>query len=110
VTKSTRGAVCRERGRIEHLDAARIAELLYEAAETHHVVYRISDGEDSDWAAWYADWLLTLSTLRPSSRRFPCAAIWFIRSSNSTAAIPIGTPTNPGTVYARGLIERVPPR
>ena len=43
--------------------AAQIAELLHEAAETHHVVYRIRDGEDPDWASWYADWLLELSEL-----------------------------------------------
>ncbi len=42
---------------------ARIAELLHEAAETHHVVYRITDGDDPDWASWYADWLLDLSEL-----------------------------------------------
>jgi hypothetical protein len=41
----------------------RVAELLHEAAETHHVVYRISEGEDPDWASWYADWLLDLSGL-----------------------------------------------
>ena len=41
----------------------RIAELLREAAETHHTVYRISDGDDADWASWYADWLLDLSEL-----------------------------------------------
>jgi hypothetical protein len=40
-----------------------ISELLHEAAETHHVVYRITDGEDPDWASWYADWLLNLSEL-----------------------------------------------
>jgi hypothetical protein len=40
-----------------------IAELLHEAAETHHVVYRIVDGDDPDWASWYADWLLDLSEL-----------------------------------------------
>ena len=40
-----------------------IADLLHEAAETHHVVYRITDGEDPDWASWYADWLLNLSEL-----------------------------------------------
>src|SRR5262249_16281028 len=40
-----------------------VAELLHEAAETHHVVYRIVDGDDPDWASWYADWLLTLSEL-----------------------------------------------
>lgn len=42
---------------------AHIAELLHEAAETHHTVYRITDGEDPDWASWYADWLLDLSEL-----------------------------------------------
>jgi hypothetical protein len=41
----------------------RIAELLHEAAETHHVVYRITDGDDPDWASWYASWLLELSEL-----------------------------------------------
>ena len=41
----------------------RIAALLHEAAETHHTVYRITDGDDPDWASWYADWLLELSEL-----------------------------------------------
>ena len=41
----------------------RVAELLHEAGETHHVVYRITDGDDPDWASWYADWLLDLSEL-----------------------------------------------
>jgi hypothetical protein len=40
-----------------------IAALLHEAGETHHLVYRIVDGEDPDWASWYADWLLKLSEL-----------------------------------------------
>jgi hypothetical protein len=44
-------------------DTAAIADLLHEAAETHHVVYRIVDGDDPDWASWYADWLLSLSEL-----------------------------------------------
>jgi hypothetical protein len=42
---------------------SRIAELLHEAAETHHTVYRITDGVDDDWASWYADWLIRLSEL-----------------------------------------------
>ena len=45
--------------------SARIAALLREAAETHHRVYRIVDGDDPDWASWYADWLLRLSELPP---------------------------------------------
>ena len=40
-----------------------VAELLHEASETHHAVYRIVDGDDPDWASWYADWLLNLSEL-----------------------------------------------
>ena len=43
--------------------AVTLAELLHDAAETHHVVYRITDGDDPDWASWYADWLLNLSEL-----------------------------------------------
>jgi hypothetical protein len=41
----------------------RVAALLHEAGETHHLVYRIVDGDDPDWASWYADWLLNLSEL-----------------------------------------------
>jgi hypothetical protein len=40
-----------------------IAGVFHQAAETHHVVYRIVDGDDADWASWYADWLLALSEL-----------------------------------------------
>jgi hypothetical protein len=40
-----------------------ISNLLREAAETHHRVFRIVDGADDDWASWYADWLINLSEL-----------------------------------------------
>jgi hypothetical protein len=43
--------------------AQQISGLLHEAAETHHTVYRISDGEDPDWASWYGHWLVNLSEL-----------------------------------------------
>ena len=43
--------------------SAKIASLLNEAGETHHLVYRIVDGDDPDWASWYADWLVELSEL-----------------------------------------------
>ena len=42
---------------------ARVSALLHEAAETHHRVFRISDGADDDWASWYSQWLVTLSEL-----------------------------------------------
>jgi len=40
-----------------------LSALLHEAAETHHIVFRITDGDDPDWASWYADWLLDHSEL-----------------------------------------------
>jgi hypothetical protein len=43
--------------------AKRISALLHEAGETHHVVYRITDGDDPDWASWYSEWLTKLSEL-----------------------------------------------
>jgi hypothetical protein len=43
--------------------SAKVSELLHEAAETHHRVFRITDGADDDWASWYADWLVRLSEL-----------------------------------------------
>ena len=42
---------------------ARLSAVLKEAGETHHLVYRIHDGVDPDWASWYADWLINLSEL-----------------------------------------------
>jgi hypothetical protein len=43
--------------------ADQVGQLLHEAAETHHRVYRITDGADADWASWYGDWLVRLSEL-----------------------------------------------
>lgn len=40
-----------------------VSELLHEAAETHHVVYKLVDGNDDDWATWYSEWLINLSKL-----------------------------------------------
>ena len=41
----------------------RVADLLHEAGEVHHVVYRITDGADDDWASFYANWLTRHSEL-----------------------------------------------
>jgi hypothetical protein len=38
--------------------ATQIAAPVHEADETHHLVYRMVDGEDPDWASRYADWLV----------------------------------------------------
>jgi hypothetical protein len=43
--------------------AQALAQLLHQAAETHRIVFAVSDGDDPDWASWYADWLVNLSAL-----------------------------------------------
>ena len=43
--------------------AKKISVLLHEVGETHHVVFRITDGEDPDWASWYSEWLTENSEL-----------------------------------------------
>ena len=49
----------------------RISDLLHEAGEVHHVVYRITDGADDDWASFYADWLIDHSELSNALGRTP---------------------------------------
>ncbi len=44
-------------------DLTKISDLLHEAGETHHIVFRITDGADDDWASWYSDWLTSHSEL-----------------------------------------------
>jgi hypothetical protein len=41
---------------------AAIRQLLHEAAEPH-IVFRITDGANDDWASWYAKRLVRLSRL-----------------------------------------------
>jgi hypothetical protein len=53
------------------IDAGAVAVLLHEVAETHHRVYRITDGDDPDWASWYANWLIDLSELPELIGRTP---------------------------------------
>jgi hypothetical protein len=66
----------RDAGPMGHHDVmdertTKISELLHEAGETHHRVYRIVDGADDDWASWYADWLIRLSELPELLGRVP---------------------------------------
>jgi hypothetical protein len=51
--------------------AQRVRDLLHEAGEVHHVVYRITDGADDDWASFYADWLIDHSELPETLGRAP---------------------------------------
>src|SRR6266702_1528805 len=36
----------------------KIAALLHQTAEDHHVAYKETDGVDPDWSIWYAEHLL----------------------------------------------------
>jgi hypothetical protein len=84
-----------------------LAELLHEAAETHHVVYRITDGDDPDWASWYAGWLLDLSELpellgaRPVRSHLVHALVELDREHTAS-----GSGERWEAVYALGLVER----
>lgn len=40
-----------------------ISQILHDASETHHTVFKIVDGNDLDWASWYSEWLINLSKL-----------------------------------------------
>ena len=84
-----------------------IAELLHEAAETHHTVYRISDGDDPDWASFYADWLVRLSELPEILGTTPIrshlvAALVRLDEEQSAA----GAPGRWEDFYAEALVER----
>jgi len=77
------------------------------AAETHHVVWRITDGDDPDWASWYADWLLDLSELpallgtKPVRSHLIHALVQLDRDHSST-----GSQEQWEDSYARGLIAQ----
>lgn len=59
---------------------SRVAALLSEASETHHVVFRIVDGEDPDWASWYAGWLIEHSELPQilGTTPVPSELVWLL--------------------------------
>jgi len=60
----------------------RLRDLLHQAAETHHIVFAKTDGEDPDWASWYSDWLVNLSSLSEILGRTPVRSeltYWLVR-------------------------------
>ena len=58
----------------------RVSDLLHEAGEVHHVVYRITDGADDDWASFYADWLIDHSELPETLGSAPTRSISYTSS------------------------------
>jgi hypothetical protein len=87
--------------------ADRMAALLHEAAATHHVVFRITDGDDPDWASWYADWLLDHSELPQLLGKAPVRSHLVHALVELDRAYTAAGPAEPWEeVYARGLTER----
>lgn len=86
-------------------DHEAIASLLHEAGELHHAVWRDTDGDDPDWASWYADWLLDHSGLPALLGVTP------VRSHLVHALVELDRehPASAGAweeAYARGLVAR----
>ena len=84
--------------------SSRIAALLHEAGETHHTVYRIVDGDDPDWASWYADWLIRLSELPQILGATPVRSqlVWLLVSLDREY-----TATSPDAAWPQWYAERV---
>ena len=88
--------------------ASRIAALLQEASETHHLVFRIVDGDDPDWASWYADWLIEHSELPRilGARPVRSELVWLLVGLDKEFA-PSGSDTPWPEHYARGIVEHL---
>jgi hypothetical protein len=83
---------------------ADVANLLHEAGETHHLVYRIVDGNDRDWASWYADWLLNLSELPQILGTKPARSelVWSLVTLDKDY-----TRTSPGMPWSQWYAQRI---
>ena len=87
--------------------AQRISELLHEAGEVHHVVYRITDGADDDWASFYADWLIEHSELPETLGGAPTRSHLVHELVESERAFADGAPdARWEDVYAERIVDR----
>jgi hypothetical protein len=80
------------------------SRLIQEASETHHTVYRITDGDDPGWASWYADCLVNLSGLPQilGITRVRSELVWLLVSLDREYAR-----TNPGPPWAQWYAGRI---
>ena len=84
-----------------------ITQLLEEVSETHHRVFRITDGVDPDWASWYADWLLHLSELPRFLGATPVRSELVYTLVQLDKDYTANTPDEPWpSYYARELVQR----
>jgi hypothetical protein len=91
-------------------EVERVAALLHEAGKTHHIVYRIVDGDDPDWASWYADWLIRLSELPEILHGAPVRSELVYMLVKLDREFSEAKPVEPWErFYARRLIEHFQP-
>ena len=86
----------------------RVADLLHTAGETHHVVFKIVEGDDPDWASWYSDWLLNLSELPTLLGATPVRSeltYWLVRLDKEYTEAKPDEPWEQH--YARALVEHL---
>jgi hypothetical protein len=89
------------------VDPAPIADLLSEVADLHHRYYRITDGDDPDWATWYATWLVELSELPRLLGRPPVRSELVHVFVVAARDAPTEAPDQPWQqFYARRIAER----
>ncbi len=87
-----------------------ISALLHEAGETHHRVFRITDGADDDWASWYAQWLIDLSELPDLLGAGPVRSELIYPLVSLDRQFTAETPGEPWeTYYARNILRHFRP-
>ena len=85
----------------------RVSDLLHEAGEVHHVVYRITDGADDDWASFYANWLIDHSELPETLGRAPTRSHLVHELVESERALAeMGPEARWEDVYAERIVGR----
>jgi hypothetical protein len=85
----------------------RLSDLLHEAGEVHHVVYRVTDGADDDWASFYADWLIEHSELPEALGRAPTRSHLVHELVESEWALPEAAPdARWEDFYAKRIADR----
>ena len=86
----------------------RLAAILTEAGKLHHRYYRITGGEDADWATWYADWLVNLSELSEILGKKPArSAVTHLLVDLEKEHAAGGGDEAWETFYARAFLERL---
>jgi hypothetical protein len=84
-----------------------VVDLMREVADLHHRVYRLTDGDDPDWATWYATWLVERSELSRLVGRTPIRSELIHLLVDLDREVAAGGGAEPWEeVYARRIVEQ----